>query len=159
MKRFHLRRKEKEIESLEEIYEILRSQRYMTVACSKDNIPYLFTVNYAFELEKKLLYFHCAPQGKKLEYISSNPRVWGEVIEDRGYLAGKCDYNYRSVHFQGEAEIVREEKEKILALELLIDQQEPDPESVKDSLSPEQISKTTIVKIRIRGLSGKKYLN
>lgn len=157
MKRFHLRRVEKEIQTLEEIYQILKSQKYMTVACCKENIPYLFTVNYAFYPEEECLYFHCAPSGKKLEYITSNPKVWGEVIVDRGYVTGQCDYNFRSVHFQGEAQIVQEEEEKKLALGLLIDQQEPDPESLKGKFALKQIDKVAVVKIRIRGLSGKEY--
>ena len=157
MKRFHPRRVEKEIQTLEEVHQILRSQKYMTVACCKENNPYLFIVNYAFCPEEECLYFHCAPLGKKLEYIASNPKVWGEVIVDRGYVTGQCDYNFRSVHFQGEAEIVQEEKEKKLALELLIDQQEPDPEILKSKLTLEQMDKVTVVKIRIQGLSGKEY--
>ncbi len=157
MRKFHSRRREKDIESLEEIFEILRSQRYMTIACARDNIPYLFTVNYAFLKDEGLLYFHCASQGKKLDYISSNPKVWGTVIEDRGYLVGKCDYNYRSVHFEGEARIVVDESEKLLALNALIDQQEPEPESVKKMISLERVSSTMIVCIKINGISGKKY--
>jgi len=157
MERFHPRRKEREIQSLEEIHQILKSQKYMTIACSKENVPYLFTVNYAYWQEKEWLYFHCAPIGKKIEFISSNPKVWGQVIVDQGQITGQCDYNYRSVHFQGEAEIVAEEKEKSFALELLIDQQEPDPESIKSKLFPMQINKVTVVKIKIQGLSGKEY--
>jgi len=157
MKRFHARRKDKEIDSLEELWDVLRSQKYMTVACSKDNQPYLFTVNYAFDHSKNSLYFHCAPEGKKMEYLASNPLVWGQVIEDRGYLYGKCDHNYRSVHFQGVVQVVQEEKEKMEALHLLIDQQELDPEPVKRNLTPKQIENTAIVKILIIGISGKKY--
>lgn len=157
MKRFHLRRAEKEISSIEEIFEILSSQRYMTVACCKGDTPYLFTVNYAFDKSNLVLYFHCASIGKKLEFISFNPRVWGEVIEDRGYLPGKCDYNFRSVHFEGESEIVSGEKEKYFALKLLVEQQEPEPENILKNLSFEQIQRTAIVKIKILGISGKKY--
>lgn len=157
MKRFHLRRKEKEIPSIEEILEIISLKKYMTVACCKGDSPYLFTVNYAFDPENWTFYFHCASQGKKLDFIFFNPRVWGEVIEDRGYLEGQCDYNFRSVHFEGEATVVSDEEEKSFALKLLVEQQEPDPEKIWNSLSWEQVQRTTIVKIKVLGISGKKY--
>lgn len=129
----------------------------MTVACCKEDSPYLFTVNYAFHLENWVFYFHCASRGKKLDFISFNPKVWGEVIEDRGYLEGKCDYNFRSVHFEGEARIVSDEEEKSFALKLMVKQQEPDPDKIWNNLSWEQIQRTTVVKIKVLGISGKKY--
>ena len=38
--------------------------------------------------------------------LRANPSVWGQVIEDRGYLPGQCSHAYRSVMFEARAEFV-----------------------------------------------------
>ena len=50
--------------------------------------------------------------------LRANPRVWGQVIEDRGYLPGQCAHAYRSVMFEARAEFVTDLQEKRRALAL-----------------------------------------
>ena len=40
------------------------------------------------------------------------PCVWGQVVEDRGYLPGQCSHAYRSVMFEARAEFVADLEEK-----------------------------------------------
>ena len=49
----------------------------------------------------KCLYFHCAPEGKKLDYMQANPHVWGQAIIDHGYVEGKCNHLYVTAMFEG----------------------------------------------------------
>jgi len=70
---------------------------------------------------KTALYFHCAPEGKKLVYLKANNRVWGQAIQDFG-VTEECDYAYTSVHFSGRMFLVEDLLEKQHAIELLVRQ-------------------------------------
>ena len=52
--------------------------------------------------------------------LRTNPRVWGQVIEDRGYIAGQCSHAYRSVMFEARAEFVADLEREAATLSLLI---------------------------------------
>ena len=129
----------------------------MTIAMCKDNLPYLVTVNHACSPDGKVIYYHCAKAGKKVDYIGANPQVWGQVIEDRGYVEGKCDYDYRSVMFGGRASLVAGLVEKKKALNLMIEKLEKEPEGAnKRVIDKSSLDKVAIYKIRIESMSGKK---
>lgn len=153
---YHLRRVDKEIQEEAALFDLLLSQKLMTLAMCRAGEPYLTAVNYAFDRKARHFYFHCAPVGKKIEFLKENPAVWGIVVEDRGYLDGQCDHAYRSVHFSGSAEFVTETAEKRRALELMLDQLESEPEPVKArAMTPEAVNGVCIVRIRATGFTGK----
>ena len=72
-----IRRKEKTIEDAAELRAILREAKHVTLAMCRDGEPYLVTVNHGFDPERRCLYFHCAREGKKVDILRANPRVWG----------------------------------------------------------------------------------
>ncbi len=153
---YHLRRSEKAITDRETLLEIIREQTYLTMAFCRDNAPYLVTMNYGFDAEEDCFYLHCASEGKKIDYWRGQPVVWGQILEDRGYVVGACDHAYRTVQFRGRVTFVEETAEKRRALSLMIDQLEPDPAPVKArSLTPKRIAGVTIVRIDVEILSGK----
>ena len=61
--------------------------------------------------------------------------MWGQVIENRGYVTGKCDHAYRSVHFAGQVDFLEDDEEKRAALTLMIRQMEPDPGPLEQRLA------------------------
>jgi nitroimidazol reductase NimA-like FMN-containing flavoprotein (pyridoxamine 5'-phosphate oxidase superfamily) len=142
---YHMRRIEREIHDRAELLSIMSNARYITLAMCDRNEPYLVTVNHVFAPRAKAVYFHCARDGKKVAFLSKNPRVCGEAIEDRGYVEGECDYDYRSVHFYGKAAHVRDITEKRHALNLLIEKLEKDPESAKK----EFIGRSSLAKVKV----------
>ena len=154
--RYHLRRAEKAIGSREEMLEIIDTVPYMTVAMCKDGAPYLVTLNHVLDRQRMCVYFHAAGEGRKVDCIRSNPEVWGQVIEDLGYVAVECDWAYRSVHFWGKAGFVADADEKRHAIELLIDKLEPDAEELKKrQITESSLSEVMIGKIVIAGFTGK----
>jgi uncharacterized protein len=154
--KYHTRHPDKEIIDSSEILRTIKSQKFMTIAMSKGNEPYLVTVNYAFNARKSCFYFHCSKIGKKSDYIRSNPKVWGQILEDKGYLNGKCDHAYCSIQFSGLAEFIDNENEKRKALELLIEQLEPNPLPVKERfLKQKKLNRVGIVRIKVIQWSGK----
>ncbi len=152
---YHTRHPEKAITDRAEILAAARAARFVTLALCRNDQPYLVTVNHALDETGESLYFHCAVEGRKLDSIRANPRVWGQALDDRGYLAGQCDHAYRSVQFAGRAELVEDEADKRRALELLIDRHEPDPAPVKARLLGRDLSKVGVVRVRITDWFGK----
>lgn len=156
MERYHLRRSDKALEDRAELVRILRGQKHVTLALCADNQPYLVTMNHGLDEAEHCLYFHCAPAGKKVDLIRANPQVWGQALEDGGYLDGECDHAYRTVQFQGRAEFVTDVDEKRRALALMIDQLESTPEPVKArNLTPENIAGVCIIRVRLGEMTGK----
>ncbi len=156
MQFYHLRRSEKEITDSAVMWAIIAGQKYMMLALCKDNVPYLATVNYGHVEAENCLYFHCAGEGKKMDYLRANPVVWGQIVEDNGYRDGKCDHAFRSVQFQGRVVFVEDVEEKRRALALMISQLESDPEAVKARLVTDKaVERVTIGKVIIEAMSGK----
>jgi nitroimidazol reductase NimA-like FMN-containing flavoprotein (pyridoxamine 5'-phosphate oxidase superfamily) len=152
-----MRRNEKEITDMAEIKKILGSAKYMTLAMCENNIPYLVSLSHGYDVERNCLYFHCAPEGKKKDILESHNEIWGQVIMDLGYVHGKCDQLYASVHFQGRVVFVKDISEKRHALEIMIKQLEKNPEQVIfEQLGDESVRKVTVGRIDVAGFFGKK---
>ena len=157
MENYHIRRQEKSIDK-EEIYSIIKEKTHMTVSMCCNGEPYLVTVNYAFDRGINSFYFHCANEGKKLDFLRKNSRVYGQILDDRGYITGECNYNYATVQFTGEAAFAENEEEKYSALDLMIDQLESEPGKVKKKMLSRKLSGVTIIKVKVESFSGKKYV-
>jgi nitroimidazol reductase NimA-like FMN-containing flavoprotein (pyridoxamine 5'-phosphate oxidase superfamily) len=153
---FHVRRKEREITDKEEMKQVLKSTKYVTVALCINNEPYLVALSHGYDQTQNCLYFHCAPEGKKLIYAQANPQVWGQAVLDFG-VTDECDYAYTSVHFQGKLSLITNSTEKKHAMETLILQVALHPESKLAKIKPEKLDKTTMGKIDISYMSGKKH--
>ncbi len=155
---FHVRRKEREITVQAEMRSVLKAAKYITVALCMNNEPYLVSLSHGYDEEKNCLYFHCAPEGKKLVYLQANNRVWGQAVLDYG-VTGECDYAYTSVQFSGVMSLIEDLAEKKRGMEMLVRQVSLNPEEKLSKIKPEKLANTTMGKIDIEYLSGKKHLN
>ncbi len=153
---FHVRRKEREITNQDEIRTVLKTTKYVTVALCMDNEPYLVALSHGYDQTKNCLYFHCAPEGKKLIYAKANPKVWGQAVLDFG-VTEECDYAYTSVHFQGKLALITDLTEKQHAMEVLVRQVSLNPEEKLAKTKPEKLDRTTMGRIDITYMSGKKH--
>lgn len=141
----------------DEISRVVGGARLMTLAMCKVGEPYLVTVNFAFDPDEQCFLFHCAKTGKKIDYLRSNPVVWGQIMEDGGYVQGKCEHRYRSVHFKGLATILDDDAEVKKTLTYLIEQQEEHPEPVKKrNIEAGKYTETMMVRIDVEEFSGKR---
>jgi nitroimidazol reductase NimA-like FMN-containing flavoprotein (pyridoxamine 5'-phosphate oxidase superfamily) len=156
MERYHLRRKDKEIKNAAELDRILASTRLISLAMCLGSEPYLVVLNHGYDAVRRRIYFHSATEGKKNDFMRANPRVWGIAFEDLGYQAGQCEHPYRSVMFGGRVRFLESYEEKKLAMEVMIRQQEPDPESMfPGRLTVEKINDVAIGAIDIEEMCGK----
>lgn len=152
-----IRRKEKEIQSKEEMITILESAKYITVAMSVDDEPYLVTLSHGYDKKKNCIYFHCAQEGKKIDILKKNDVVWGQALEDHGYADGSCDHLYATTQFKGRVSFVKESQEKRHALSVLIHRLESDPKKVTDDqITEKSVKRVNIGRIDIDYMSGKK---
>lgn len=159
MERYHMRRTDKELTDESEIERVLITARYLTLAMCRENRPYLVALNHGFDTEAHCLYFHCAGTGRKLDILRTNAKVWGMVVEDHGYQDGACDHAYRSVMFAGTVTFLDDDSDKRRALEVMIRQQESNPEKVMaEMLTPSRVESVTIGRIDIDELSAKEAL-
>jgi nitroimidazol reductase NimA-like FMN-containing flavoprotein (pyridoxamine 5'-phosphate oxidase superfamily) len=153
---FHVRRAEKAIEEPAILKKILRSANYVTLAMSMNNQPYLVSLSHVYDEKNNCIYFHCASEGKKLEYLKMNNRVWGQALLEYGYFGGEeCDHLYASVHFSGRVTFLEDTEEKLQAMTLMMNHVKKKTETTK-SFEHHRLDKTKIGRIDIEDLSGKK---
>jgi len=129
--KYHMKRKEKEIKDRSEIIHILKQQKFTTISMCHENEPYLVTLSYGYDETKNAFYFHCAKEGQKIDFIKTNPFVCGTVIEDNGYAPG-CGQAFRSVVYRGKIIIIEDLQEKIYGFDILLNQLEVEPATIKE---------------------------
>lgn len=141
----HIRRTEKAIQKKSDMQAIIEQAKYVTIAMSDDNEPYLVTLSHGYDRKRNVIYFHCAQEGKKIEILSNNNIVWGQALVDHGYVQGKCDHLYSTVHFRGTAVFLSDLDEKREALHIMIHQLEDNPDNVIN----EQITEASLIRVKI----------
>jgi nitroimidazol reductase NimA-like FMN-containing flavoprotein (pyridoxamine 5'-phosphate oxidase superfamily) len=152
-----IRRKEKAIDSKDEMISILETSKYITIAMCNRNEPYLVTLSHGYDKKKNCIYFHCAREGKKVDILSQNNVVWGQATEDHGYADGACDHLYATTQFKGKVTFIEETKEKEDALRVMINSLESDPRKVIDEqINEKSVKRVHIGRIDIEYMSGKK---
>jgi hypothetical protein len=152
---YHLRRSDKEIKDLDEMKRILKSTMYVTIALSKDNEPYLVTLSHGYDSKRNCIYFHCAKEGKKIDYLNANNKVWGQVFIDLGYVEGECNHLFSSVHFSGRVTFLQKPEERVEAMKCMMRQLDKHPEQMIAELNPEKLKDARIGRIDIDYMSGK----
>lgn len=152
---FHIRRKDRELIINNQLKEALKTASYITIALCKNNEPYLVSLSQGYDEKKNCLYFHCASNGKKIDYLKSNNKVWGQAVQVYR-VKEKCDYDYTSVHFKGKIFLINDLSEKQNAMQVMIRQRSPNPEEYLKKVLAENLATTTIGKIEISYITGKK---
>ncbi len=124
-----MRRSDKEIESNEEIDELLRRGTVCRLALHDDPWPYVLPLNYGFEVTSELgrrLYFHAAGSGRKIDLMRRNPRVAFVIDLDHELVHGEtaCGFtmSYRSVMGAGTVQFLEDAEDKRHGLQRLMEQ-------------------------------------
>lgn len=152
-----IRRKEKAIEDQEEMKDVIKKAAHITIAICKDNVPYLVTLSHGYDPDQNCIFFHCAKEGKKIDYLKQNNVVWGQALIDQGYVQGACDHLYITTQFKGKFSFIEDFEEKKQALINMINKLDDNPKQViEQQLSEKSISKVHIGRIDIDYISGKK---
>ena len=150
-----MRRKEKEIIDRAEIEAVIAESTVCRLAMADDDGPYL--VPLCFGYKENTLYFHSAGAGKKLDILKKGNRVCfefdiGQEIIRKGENGCEWSMKYRSVIGFGRASFVDGTDAKRKALDIIMGQYGDGP----FEYSAAKIEKTTIVKVDIKQMTGKR---
>lgn len=129
--KYHMNLQDRQITDENELKEIIRKGKYASIALCRNNEPYIVTLSCGYDEAQNSLYFHTALYGLKLEFISQNPLVCAAIIDDLGYIDGKCSHAYRSVVIYGKMAIVEGLAEKKHGFEVLFAHLNESPDRYK----------------------------
>lgn len=158
MEKYHLHnRPDRELKSETDINAILKNGKFAVISMCREYEPYIVTLSYGYDSERRALYFHCAQRGLKLDFIAANNKVCATVIEDGGYIKGECEHEFRSVVFWGNMQVVKELEEKKHGMNILLQHLEgQDPVIRQKMLKAEgSYSKMEILRLDIEEIHGK----
>lgn len=119
-------RRERQITDMEEIVKILDNSKVLHLGMIDGDEPYVVPMNYGYTMEdgKLTLWLHGARQGRKLDAMRKNPKVFFEMeygIEPfEGDVACKYGITYSSLMGRGVAEIIEDVETKKAALTFLM---------------------------------------
>ena len=109
-----MRRNEKAI-SRDECVQVLDTAEYGVLSTvSTDGTPYGTPLNFVYC--DGAVYFHCAPEGHKIENIQHNSNACFNVVDSVVLMPEKFNTQYRSVTVFGTVAIVEDKKEKMTAI-------------------------------------------
>jgi len=148
-----MRRNEREITDRKDIDDIIRRCRVCHLAMCDDGQPYIIPLNFGYD--GRFLYFHTAPEGRKIDIIKRNNRVGFEfdILNDIVTAEQACKWGakYESVMGSGTAEIVDDLEAKKEALEWIMRQYGNGTWDFKEEI----LKKTLVLRVRILEISGK----
>jgi nitroimidazol reductase NimA-like FMN-containing flavoprotein (pyridoxamine 5'-phosphate oxidase superfamily) len=149
-----MRRKDKEITNHSEIVSIIRQAHRCHLALCDGDTPYVVPVNYGYD--RRSLYVHSAPHGKKIDLLRKNNTVGFSIETDiellRSEIPCEISQKYRSIIGTGKAILIEEEPDKIKALDIIMRQH---GYTGPFEYTPVQLAKVVIIKIEIETLTGK----
>jgi nitroimidazol reductase NimA-like FMN-containing flavoprotein (pyridoxamine 5'-phosphate oxidase superfamily) len=160
--KFHLRRLDREINDQKALRQILNHAQYFVMSMADSGEPYAVPLGYVYNEKENIVYFHCAKDGKKIEYLKKNPKVWGVVVLDEGIQEGACVNLYASTMFSGRVEWVSDADEKRKAMNLFAERLSADVDGVKQRLEKifgggeAALASVVFGKIKVEELTGKR---
>jgi len=148
-----MRRKDKQINNVSAIDDILSRARVCRLGLCDGDRPYI--VPLCFGYEDNALYFHSGRQGQKLDILRRNNNVCFEVEMDCEVVTADqvCDWGmkYKSVIGFGKAAIINDIESKRKGLDVIMRQYS------KGSFeySTDAIENIEVIKVEIESMTGK----
>ena len=148
-----LRRKERTMENKRTL-QLLETGEYGFLSiCGINGYGYGIPMNYV--LEDKIIYFHCAAEGFKIESIRKNNRVSFCVVGRTQLLPQQFSTAYESAFVFGQITCDLPEDERYKALNLLVAKYSPDFKSISHTYISKSFHRTNILRLDIEHISGK----
>ncbi len=119
-------RRERQVTDINEILKILDNSKVLHLGLVDGDEPYVVPMNYGYtyENDKLTIWLHCARQGRKLDVMRVNPKVFFEmeygITPFEGEVACKYGITYSSIMGRGVATIIEDVETKKIALSSLM---------------------------------------
>lgn len=149
-----MRRKDRLIDDLKEIEEIIGQGRVCHLTLHDLPAPYVVPLSFGYE--ERILYFHAARDGHKIDLIHQNPQAGFAISIDLGDVDGGekgCDWSvrYKSVAGYGKVSVVESAEEKRAAFDIIMAQYADGAFSYPDAM----VQRTLVFKLDVESMSGK----
>ena len=152
-----LTKRERQVTDPEQIRHILDTGKVLHLGLSVNDEPYVVPMNYGYTMEegRLTLYLHSAVQGRKLDMMRANPKVFFDIDCDLIPFEGRvpCQYGlvYSSIMGRGTATMVEDVEEKKQAMSLLMKTQTGKDFTFEDRL----VSIVAVVRIDVAEYTAK----
>ncbi len=149
-----MRRRDKEITDKKDMEDIILNATVCKLAMCDNRRPYIVPLCFGFK--NNTLYFHSAPEGKKIDMLKKNPQVcfefdiYTQVIKSA--KACKWGMKYRSVIGYGKASLITDNELKRRALDIIMRQYAGESFVYEETL----LTSIVIIKVDIESMTGKK---
>ena len=147
-----MRRKDKEMTDPEAIASVIRKSTVCRLAMSDDNQPYVIPMSFGYQ--DGAVYFHCAPEGRKIDILRKNPRVCIEFDVDcrlkTGDSACKWGFYFQSAIAFGVAAFIEDAVEKRAALDIIMRQYSNEAFTYPESA----LEKIVVIRVTVTELTG-----
>ena len=151
------------IKSKDKIIKFLREESTGRISSiDKEGFPQIIPMNFVFL--DNLVYMHSHIRGEKIENIKRNSKVGFEVDRNLEFLpsyfsdpddASLADTLYISVVIKGEAILVEDKKEKVLALNGLMKKYQPEGRYTPMREDMDVLDATAVIKVTPKEMNGK----
>lgn len=133
--------------------EVMRKAPYITVSFTRaDGTAYGVPLSLACT-DDRIWYFHCAPEGDKLDALAAHPQVCLSAVTKCAPTVGPKDgsftLQYRSAIAFGKAELVTDDEEKIRALRVISERFLPQHMDAFDDAIARSLHRTAVVRITL----------
>ncbi len=152
-----VRRQNRILEDEARVRELLSGSEYgfLSLGTAENGYGYGIPISFVYDKDTNSLYFHCAPQGQKLDMIRRNNKVSFCVVGITQPIADKFTTLYESVIVFGKADIDLSEDEKRKALRLLVRKYSPDFEELGEKYMDKSWDRTVVFKVEIEHITAK----
>ena len=151
------------IKSKEKIIQFLNDENTGRISSiDKDGFPQIIPMNFVFL--NNAVYMHSHIKGEKIENIKHDSKVGFEVDRNLEFLpsyfsdpddASLADTLYISVVIKGEAILIDDKKEKVLALNGLMEKYQPEGRYIPMREDMDVLDATAVIKIIPKEMNGK----
>ena len=124
----NMRRKDREVRDIKQIIEIIDKCSVVHLGMVDDGMPYVVPLNFGYEQQGDsiVLYFHSASEGRKIDILKKEPRVFFQMEYSYGLNVGNADvpctysWDYECVMGSGRVEFIDDFLEKERAFNILL---------------------------------------
>lgn len=152
-----VRRQNRVLDDENRIQELLQTSEYgfLSLGTSENGYAYGIPISYAYDRENSSLYFHCAPEGQKLDMMTANDKVSFCVVGITQPIAENFTTLYESVIVFGKAITQLSDEEKRKSLRLLVKKYSPQYEDLGETYIDKSWNRTACFKIEVEHITAK----
>jgi uncharacterized protein len=150
-----MRRADREITDFRKIEAIIRRAQICRIGLAVGGVSYVVPMNFGYQ--DRCLYFHTAPEGRKIEMLRTNSHVCFELEADVEVVPNPtaCNWGtrYSCVIGYGRATFVEDARDKAAALDVIMRHYDP---QTNYHYPVEKLAGLSVIKVAIESMTGKR---